>query len=472
MTIAQLKALVKRGESEKLEFKKSTKDLISAMETVCSFLNSNHGGVVIFGVLNDGTIVGQEVSDNTNQDIAHALSKIEPYPNPKIVTASVAIKDGRRAIVLTVSSGENQPYNYDGRSFVRIGPTTRRMSQEEYLYLYNTSKPTLWEGLASSKCKLTDLDRNRIKEVVRLAIHEKRLPEKEITASIPDIIEKFNLIDGGKLTNAAVVLFCKNEDKQFLQSSLKVARFKGNDKSEFLNEKSFRANAFDLYDRAMDFLVSSLPVASRIVSGNPMRVEEPAIPYKVLREAVANALVHRDYSNKGGAVTIAIFDNRVEITNAGALPKGIRLNQLSINHASKPRNPLIANVFYLCRKIEKWGRGTQDMIQECEQVGNPLPIYAEDDSSFSVTFPLKEPMVTIIYKQEGEAALDKLTKRQEQILHLLKEGPVSRKDLMKKMKTSIGYRAVQTDLLKLKGRGLVDTTGLAKAIVWVLKYRT
>jgi ATP-dependent DNA helicase RecG len=466
MTIAQLRALVKKGESEKLEFKSSTGSLKDGMRAVCAFLNSDHGGTVIFGVTDDGKIFGQTINDKNRQEIAIALGKIEPHA--KVTVQYVRLPNSLYVIVLTVSSGSNAPYAYDGQCWSRRQSTTVPMPREEHIYLYNQNNPALWEGLTSNTCKLTDLDRNRIKEVVRIAVHEKRLPEKEIAASIPDIIEKFNLIEGGKLTNAAVVLFCKNEDKQFMQCSLKVARFKGNDKSEFLNEKYFRANAFDLYDRAMDFLVSSLPVASRIVSGNPMRVEEPAIPYKVLREAVANALVHRDYSNRGGEITIAIFDDRVEITNSGALPKGIRLNQLSINHSSKPRNPLIANVFYLCRKIEKWGRGTQDMIQECKQAGNPLPIYAEDDSSFSVTFPLKEPMVTIIYKQEGEAALDKLTQRQRSILSALKKGPLSRQQLMNQLAVEITDRSMQMELVKLKNLGLIRSEGKARFIIWAL----
>ncbi len=255
---------------------------------------------------------------------------------------------------------------------------------------------TLWESLTGNTCKLSDLDRNRIKELVRMAVYAKRMPESAISESIPNVLNKLELTVNGKLTNAAVILFCKKENKQFMQSSIKMARFRGIDKTEFLDTKTFRGNAFDVYDKAMDFLVFCLPVAARIEENNPIRVETPAIPYKVLREALTNALIHRDYSNPGGSIFVAVYDDRVNITNIGALPKGVDLKKLSKEHASIQRNPLIAQVFYLCDKIEKWGRGTIDMINDCKKAGIPAPIYEEIGNTFSVTFPLKESISSIM----------------------------------------------------------------------------
>lgn len=462
MKIAQLKSLVRRGESEIVEFKSSTGSLSAGMKTICAFLNSDHGGTVIFGVKDDGKIVGQDATDKTRKEIAVELNKIEPHP--KIDIKYVRIAGERQAIIMVANPGERAPYVYDGRAYVRNQSTTDRMSQEEYLYLHHKNNPALWENLTNNTCKLSDLDRNRIKEVVRMAVFEKRLPEASMTASIPDILKKLGLIIDDKLTNAAVILFCKKEDKQFMQSSIQLARFKGTDKTEFLDTKTYRANAFDLYDKAMDFLLFSLPVAAHIESGNPMRVEEPAIPYSVLREAVTNALVHRDYSNAGGTLAIAIYDDRVNITNIGALPKGVQLNQLSKEHPSIRRNPLIAHVFYLCGKIEKWGRGTLNMIQDCKKAGNPLPKYEEVGGAFSVTLPLKEPLRSVRSKpQEGN-----LTMRQKKILDLLKAGPLSRQQLMNKMKTVLTGRTMQVELSRLKDMGLIDSEGKTRAIIWFL----
>ena len=183
-----------------------------------------------------------------------------------------------------------------------------------------------------------------------------------------------------------------------MQSTIKLARFRGLDKSVFIDTKMFKGNAFDLYDKATEFLHFNLPIAAHIEPGKAQRIENPAIPYNVLREAITNALIHRDYSHAGGAAEVAVYDDRVNITNIGALPKGVLLSQLIKEHQSIQRNPLIAHVFYLCGMIEKWGRGTVDMMQDCKKAGNPLPKYEEIGGSFSVTLPLKNIMPTIIYE--------------------------------------------------------------------------
>lgn len=450
MQIKNLKALVKRGESAILEFKASTGSVESAMKTVCAFLNSETGGTVVFGVKDNGHIVGQAVTDSTRKEIAAELNKIEPHA--KIDIVFVPISNDLSAIVMLVSPGDNAPYTYDGRPFSRNQSTTQRMSKEEYLYLHNRNNPASWESLASTKCKVSDLDRNRIQEVVRTAIGEKRLPVTAIKGSIQDILKKLNLLVNGKPTNAAVILFCKDEQKQLFQSYIKLARFRGTDKTEFIDTKQLRANAFDLYEKASDYLTFILPVAARIVPGKAARVEEPAIPYGVLREAITNALVHRDYSHAGGSLDIAIYDDRVNITNIGALPKGVILNQLSKTHPSVPRNPLIANVFYLCGMIEKWGRGTLDMIQDCKAAGNPPPIYEEIGGSFSVTLPLREPMHTIVLTGPDEQGL---TNRQREILNILKQGMLSRDQIMEQLKQPPAVRTVQLDLLKLAKRNII-----------------
>lgn len=466
MHLADLKNIIKKGESERLEFKSSTGNLSSAMQTICAFLNSTEGGVVVFGVTDQGKIIGQAISDKTRKEIATELNRIEPFA--KIDTKYVEVANDKFAIVITVEPGLKAPYTYDGRSFIRNQSTTGRMTKEEYIYLHNQNNQTLWKSLTNNSCKVSDLDRNRIKEIIRMAVFEKRLPEAALSASIPDTLKKLNLITDDELTNASVILFCKNEDKQFIQSHIKLARFKGIDKSEFLDTKSFKGNAFDLYDKAMDFLSQWLPVSAKIESGKSTRIESPAIPHKVLREAMTNALVHRDYSNAGGSIDVAVYDDRVNITNIGALPKGVALNQLAKEHPSIQRNPIIAHVFYLCGKIEKWGRGTQDMILDCKKSGNPLPIYEEIGGSFSVTFPLKEPISTVSNKQIKKPDLSQLTDRQKEILKILRNKRLKASEILEYLSIPISIRTAQVELSKLKEIGLVKSEGKAKASLWSL----
>lgn len=466
MNLSQLKKLIKQGESENLEFKTATTNLHVAMQTICAFLNNDIGGILVFGVRDNGELVGQEVSDKTKREIAAEINKIEPQV--KIDVQYVPIKNKNQAIVLSVSPGEKLPYMYDGRAYTRTQSTTRRMPNEEFAYLYKKTEPTLWESLTTSDCTIKDLDKNRINEVVRTGVFEKRLPESALRETIPNILKKFNLIINNKLTNAAVILFCKNEDKQFKRSYINLAKFKGVDKSEFLDNKSIIGNAFDLYDQAMKFLHFVLPVSARVEEGKAARVETPAIPYKVLREALVNALVHRDYSNAGGSgsISVAVYDDRVNITNIGALPKGVELNELSKDHPSVQRNPDIAHVFYICAKIERWGRGTLDMIKDCKEAGNPPPKFEEVGDSFSVTFPLKKSIPSVIYKEEKKET--SLTERQKEIINALKNGPLNRQQIMENMSTVLTDRATQKELTKLKDLGIIKLEGKGKTAIWSL----
>ncbi len=464
MKIAQLKSLIKQGESNLLEFKSSTGSLSAAMQTVSAFLNSEQGGTVVFGVKDDGKIIGQPVSDKTRKEIGVELSKLEPFA--KIDIEYITISNDQKVIVFIVKPGDKAPYDYDGRAYIRHQSTTTRMSKEEYTYLYNKYHPTTWEGLPNTLCTLNDLDRKRIKQIIDLAIIEKRLPAAAKNSTVPDILKKLGLVVNNKLTNAAVILFCKNEEKQFIQSVIQLGRFKGVNKKEFLDNKILKGNAFDLYDKTLDFLAFFLPVAARIEEGKPQRIETPAIPYKVLREALANALVHRDYSHAGGSISIAIYDDRINISNIGALPVGVELKELSKEHSSVLRNPRIANVFYLCGNIEKWGRGTLDMIDDCKKVGNPLPIFEERGGSFSVTLPFKEPIRSVIYTQTVPS--HKLTQRQKEIITVLQHGPLKSQEINEQLSKSLNERVVRLELAKLKKMGIIKSIGKTKSTTWSL----
>ncbi|MBS1988849.1 transcriptional regulator, partial [Candidatus Dependentiae bacterium] len=326
------------------------------------------------------------------------LRKIEPHADVDI--NYVAVKDNRYVIVISTQRENRAPYLYDNGTFMRNQSTTSKMPQAEYEQLLINRRSTInWDGLTTNNCTINDLDRKLIQRVIGDAIQAGRVIGLTPKPAVEQILRKLNLLVGDKLTNAAVVLFCKDEDKQFTQSEIKLARFLGTDKSEFLDSKIYRGNVFELYDRAMIFLGNHLPVAAKIEEGNLLRVETPAIPHKVLREAVVNALCHRNYSMQSGSISIAIYDDRVEIISAGRLPSDIKLSDLTKSHESHPRNKLIAHVFYLCCMIERWGRGTRDIVKICEKSGNPRPRFEESTGTFSVIFPLKNRLRPFAYAQ-------------------------------------------------------------------------
>lgn len=124
-------------------------------------------------------------------------------------------------------------------------------------------------------------------------------------------------------------------------------------------------------------------------------------------------------------------------------------------------------ILYICKKIEKWGRGTLDMIADCKKVGNPLPIYEEVGGTFSVTLPFKEPIRTVIIKQAERRDLMSLTERQRKIVEALQERPLNRQQLLEKSKLDLPARTLQWEITKLKEMGLIKSEGKGRATVWV-----
>lgn len=298
-----------------------------------------------------------------------------------------------------------------------------------------------------------------------MAVAEGRLAKEAEKASIPEILQKLELLDNERLTNAAIILFCKTEHKQFMQSSVQLARFEGITKTVFIDRKDVRGNVFDLLEDTMKFLRFNLPIAGKITESSPYRVDTPAIPFNVLREAILNALVHRDYGIYGGSVDVAVYDDRVEIDNPGKLPTGIKVSDLTKKHKSIKRNPLIAKVLYTCGMIEQWGRGTLEMIKLCKEAGNPAPKFEESAGSFSVTFPLREPLSRIAHLQPFAA---RLTERQQEIISILKHGPHSVLQIVDKMSMRLNERTLQRELAMLKKIGLINPIGRARSTLWSL----
>ena len=245
-----------------------------------------------------------------------------------------------------------------------------------------------WEAMTNADLGIDKLDENAILGAVRKGVESGRLPETTMRESIPAILEKFNLTsNNGLLKNAAAVLFGKDMS-DYPQCILRMARFKGTDKEEFIDNQRTAGNLFQLLDAAMAFCFKHLSLSGKIEG--LYRDEELAIPYKALRECCINALAHRIYQKPGSSVSIAIYDDRIEITNSGTFPADMTIERLLQTHDSEPTNPIIANVLYKSKVLESWGRGIALMLNECQRVGLPAPQFHTDGSFVWVVFPYKK----------------------------------------------------------------------------------
>jgi len=203
----------------------------------------------------------------------------------------------------------------------------------------------------------------------------------------------------------------------------------------------------------MTFLIRHLPIAGRFEPGRLERIDEPLFPVAALREALVNAFCHRDYTITGSSVSVAIFDDRLEIWSDGMLPFGLKVEDLKRNHRSLPRNQLIADTFFRRRLVERWGRGTQMIVELCVKAGHPEPEFVEETGAFGVRF------LPSGYIAPHRVAHD-LTERQREILEVLaQEESIPLREIRARIASSPAERTLQKDLALLRELGIVDAAG-------------
>ena len=384
--LKQLLALLRQGEGPALEFKRSTGELKEGMQTLCAFLNGS-GGTVLFGVRPDGTIEGQEVSDQTLRDIAQAADRFEPPAHVSI--HRVKVKSGRDVIAVAVEGGRDlRPFAYEGHAYERVSSTTRRMPQAKYerLLVERGHAKRRWENLPADGLSLKDLDRKEILRTRELAIQQNRI-SPDTSRDIGEILDRFGLRMNGVLTQAAHMLYGKRFLPDYPQCLLKMGRFRGSEiTGEIVDNRQEHMNAFAMVREGMAFLERTMPLGARFPEGKIFREDRFPVPLDALREILLNAVMHRDYSHYSGYVAIVVFDDRIEIRSYGRLPNGITVKQLSGRHDSKPTNPLIAGAFHRTGAVEVWGRGTNRVIEMCKKHGVPPPLFEERQGFLIVTF--------------------------------------------------------------------------------------
>jgi len=463
MAPEQIRISVAQGESETLEFKRTTGERREAARTLCAMLN-HRGGRLLFGVEQDGRVIGQQVGAQTIEDIVQEIREIDPPAFPTIDRVDVGPE--REVLVVTVTHGQNRPYSYRGQAYRRVGNTSVAMSRDEYnrMLLERLHGEQRWENQSAAGWTVVDLDVGEITRSLEEAIRRGRV-EDPGTRDPEALLRGFGLLKDSQLLRGGVVLFGRTDrlSMEYPQCLLRVAKFRGTDRTEFLDNRQFHGNVFELLLRAERFLRESLPVAGRVAPGLFERVDDPLYPPVALREALANAICHRDYSIGGGSVAVAIYDDRLEITSSGTLHFGLTAEALFQPHESLPWNPLIARTLFRRGVIESWGRGTLKMAELVQQAGLPRPEIEDAGGCVTVRFRPSR------YLPPQRVPHD-LSERQRQVLALLDANPAGM--ALREIRAGIGSVTpeleIKEDLGMLKRLGLVETAGHGRGAYWVL----
>ncbi len=231
--------------------------------------------------------------------------------------------------------------------------------------------------------ELSDLDDERIEKFLGLARRARGFPLPE-DSKPEEVLTHLNLLNNGRPTHAAILLFGKKPQRFLISSEIKCAHFHGTEVAKPIpSYQVYKGTVFDLVDQAVDFVMSKINLA---IGTRALSVQVPVeyeIPREVVYEAIVNAVAHRDYTSNG-SVQVMLFSDRLEVWNPGTLPSGITLEKLRKPHGSVPGNPLLAEPLYLTKYIERMGTGTRDMIERCHKAGLGGPEFTLTDG-FVVT---------------------------------------------------------------------------------------
>jgi len=457
MKLASLKKLVARGEGLELEFKRSTGALREAIQTLCGMLNASGSGVVVFGVTDEGEIRGQQVAEKTRREIAQCSRRIEP--TAIVDVTEVPSGKGGAAIVVSASAETPGPFSFDGRAYLRVGNTTQRMSHSELerRVAQRLLVETPWDRWPASGWEVGNLDSDEIASTVEDAVHVNKLGGV-LGEKTEVILRRLELVTDRGVTRAAAILFGADGGPGYPMGEVRLARFHGVSKGEARDNRQHKGHAFKLLRLAETFLEEHVPVASTLVSGQMRRRDVPRYPTPALREALINAFTHRDYSIDGGAVSVAMFDDRLEVWSTGLLPPGLTPQKLKGQHESVPRNRLIADTFHRRGLVERWGYGTNRMVEVCLAAGCPEPEYEETGGAFVVRFRPASVADT--------AHAQAISQRGERILAILADATqLGTPEILDRLGENITVRSLQTELKRLRESGLIVSRGRGRATV-------
>lgn len=388
MTIDDIRALIANDEHRTLELKKTTGELKDGMHSACAFLNTD-GGWLIFGIAPTSLkILGQDVTEKTLREIAEALAGLEPALDVHVEYVDIPDREGQKVIAMYFDPfvWGKTPFTYHGCPYYKVESTTKRMPREMFEERLRIAKPKLyaWERQEADGIGITDLDESRIRGAVRLGVEAGRISPSALTDDATRVLSKWHLLTkDGKPNNAAAFLFGTNTN-EYPQFKVKMARFVGDDKQEFQDSITAEGNFFDLLDAGTSFFFKHLSQSGKIVGFR--REEKLEIPAEALREALTNALCHRQWEKYNQTISIAVFDDRLEISNPGALPPELPLEYLKQPHDSFPYNPVLAEVLFQTKFLEKWGTGVSRIIEVCREHGVQEPEWASERGMVTITF--------------------------------------------------------------------------------------
>ncbi len=358
------------GEGFTTEFKRSSTSNLG--REICTFANAT-GGVILIGVTDTGEVVGVGDHNRLKSEVQATARSAEP-------PIAVEIEGVGEVLCITVPAQQSKPYSFGGKFFIREGASSQQMSRSEIREFFYK------EGLIhydETPCTKYSIENDLNDEVWALFRRRARIPTdmEPITT-----LSNLHLIgEDGRMTHAGAWLLAQDIQKFNISADVACALFMGTEKVRILDRRGFNSDVYSLIDQVVAFILSKINV--EYIIKHVKREERPELPEEALREAVVNALAHRDYRSTAN-VQVYVFKDRVEIVSPGGLPAGMTEADLGIK--SIPRNPLLFGMLHRMEAVEHIGSGIRRIRRLCKEYGVAMPRIEVSEHWFTVSFPRPE----------------------------------------------------------------------------------
>ena len=359
--------ILQTGESYLVEFKEKINNSITA------FANAS-GGRIFIGVSDVGEPKGIEITNKLRSQIQDIANNCQP-------AVQIRLEKYNNTLIIIIPEGKEKPYQCSDGFFVRMGANVQKMKRDQIIDFLQFEGQLSFEEQFHKKFDFDrDYSSNKLTGFLKFAGITKNLDDETILINL-GVAEK---LDGKlKMKNAGALFFTETIQLLCEQATITCAVFDGTERVHILNKKDYAQDIITNIDNAIHFIKQELRVKYEM-TGSARRKEIYELPLGAIREAVINAVVHRDYFLKGSHTVIEIFDNRVEISNPGGLPKG--LSEKDFGKKAVRRNQIIASLLHRIDFVENMGTGI-NKIRSLLQEAKAKPPQFKFGNFYSIIFP-------------------------------------------------------------------------------------
>ena len=447
-------------EQQNIEWKESWRD--EYLKWICGFANAQ-GGKLYIGCDDNGKVVG----------VADSKKLMEDIPN-KIRDAMGIVVDVNR-----LTEGDKEYIEIDvppypigisckGVYHYRSGSTKQILTGPALETFLLRKHGATRDHSPLPVFKMEDIDDRAVEHFKKLAAAKGRIDPALLDEPKEVLMDKLRLTNGDYLTNAAMLLFCKDPDKYQLGSYIKIGYFETN--ADLLYQDEVHGSLLEQIDKAIELIYFKY-MRAKITYKGIYRRERYFVPEAALREALLNAICHKQYESRI-PIQVSVYDDRLYVANVGRLPETWTLENLMSKHASVPYNPDIAHVFYLAGFIESWGRGIEKICDALKADNLPMPEYTVHPGDIMVKFTGPEDRIVRVNDRVNDGVNDGVNDRvndqEKALLNYLAQDPgytvIQLAEIMNvSRKTIAGY------LKNLKDKGIIERIGSSRNGYWKIK---